>query len=212
MELFLKKNWWETAEPGVHRGGTDPLLKYNETTLAIAVRFCTPTQVSKLGTRMQVNILQAFPVITLLKKSMGPKNGLKRRVWQFYIICDKNQLLKVKIEKVTVTLVLRSRDASCRRHRALRNSLHGSMWNFRKPAVTFPPHLTPLSSASTCMFFINTTLTEFSRLTTGRWWEVLQIYCWFGQNGSSSYNFKINRSEPLYGESSGKFPVIWFSS
>jgi hypothetical protein len=28
---------------------------------------------------------------------MGPKNGLlERRVWQFYTICDKNQLLKIK--------------------------------------------------------------------------------------------------------------------
>jgi hypothetical protein len=32
-------------------------------------------------------------------------------VWQFYTIRDKNQLLKVKIEKVTVILVLRS--AAC---------------------------------------------------------------------------------------------------
>jgi hypothetical protein len=39
---------------------------------------------------------------------MGPKNGLERGVWQFYTICDKNQLLKVKNEKVTVILVLRS--------------------------------------------------------------------------------------------------------
>ena len=27
---------------------------------------------------------------------MGPKNSLERRVWQFYTICDENQLLKVK--------------------------------------------------------------------------------------------------------------------
>jgi hypothetical protein len=38
------------------------------------------------------------------KSLMGPKNGLERRAWQFYTICDKNQLLKVKTEKVTVIL------------------------------------------------------------------------------------------------------------
>ena len=36
---------------------------------------------------------------------MGPKNGLERRVWQFYAICDENQGLKVKIDKVTSILV-----------------------------------------------------------------------------------------------------------
>jgi hypothetical protein len=35
---------------------------------------------------------------------MGPKNYLERPVWQFYTICDKNQLLKIKIEKVTAIL------------------------------------------------------------------------------------------------------------
>jgi hypothetical protein len=43
----------------------------------------------------------------------GQKNGLERRVWPFYTACDKNQLLKVKIEKFTVFLVLRSWDANC---------------------------------------------------------------------------------------------------
>jgi hypothetical protein len=27
IEPFLTKNWWKTAEPRVHREGTDPLLK-----------------------------------------------------------------------------------------------------------------------------------------------------------------------------------------
>ena len=36
---------------------------------------------------------------------MGPKNGLERRAWQSYAICDKNQGLKVKIDEVTVNLV-----------------------------------------------------------------------------------------------------------
>jgi hypothetical protein len=39
------------------------------------------------------------------------KNGLERRVSQFYTICDKNQLLNTNIEKVTAVLVLRSWDA-----------------------------------------------------------------------------------------------------
>jgi hypothetical protein len=37
---------------------------------------------------------------------MGHKNGLERRVWQFYTICDKNQLLKVKIGKVMLMAIL----------------------------------------------------------------------------------------------------------
>jgi hypothetical protein len=41
----------------------------------------------------------------------GPKNGLERRVSQFYAICDKNQLLNTNIVKVTAFLVLRSWDA-----------------------------------------------------------------------------------------------------
>ena len=39
------------------------------------------------------------------------KNGLERRVSQFYTICDKNLLLNTNIEKVTAVLVLRSWDA-----------------------------------------------------------------------------------------------------
>jgi hypothetical protein len=35
------------------------------------------------------------------------KNGLERHVWQFYAICDKNLLLKVKIVKVMAILVPR---------------------------------------------------------------------------------------------------------
>jgi hypothetical protein len=41
----------------------------------------------------------------LKKKSVGPENGLERRAWQFYAICDKNQGLKVKIDEVTANLV-----------------------------------------------------------------------------------------------------------
>jgi hypothetical protein len=39
--------------------------------------------------------------------------GLERRVWQFYTICDKNQLLNVKTEKVMAILVPRWLDLSC---------------------------------------------------------------------------------------------------
>jgi hypothetical protein len=52
--------------------------------------------------------LRGVPSQLCFKKSMGPKNGLERRVWQFYTICDKNQRLKVKIDKVTAILVLGS--------------------------------------------------------------------------------------------------------
>ena len=59
-----------------------------------------------------MRVIDGFPVITLLvfffkkKRSPLPKNGLERRVWQFYTICDENQLLKVKVEKVMAVLVL----------------------------------------------------------------------------------------------------------
>ena len=43
---------------------------------------------------------------------LGCKTGLERRVWQFYTICDKNRLLKVKIEKVMAILVPRWLDFS----------------------------------------------------------------------------------------------------
>jgi hypothetical protein len=36
------------------------------------------------------------------KLSPGPKNGLERRVSRFSTICAKNQVLKLKIDKVTV--------------------------------------------------------------------------------------------------------------
>jgi hypothetical protein len=36
---------------------------------------------------------------------MVPKNGLERYIWQFYTICDKNQLLKLKIGKFMAILV-----------------------------------------------------------------------------------------------------------
>ena len=48
----------------------------------------------------------------MLKKSLGPKNGLERRVKQFYTICDKNHGLKVKIDEVTAILVPRSGGAT----------------------------------------------------------------------------------------------------
>jgi hypothetical protein len=47
---------------------------------------------------MQGNFLRASPVNNFAENgpSLGPKNGLERRAWQFYAICDKNQGLKVK--------------------------------------------------------------------------------------------------------------------
>jgi hypothetical protein len=70
---------------------------------------------------------------------MGPKNGLERRVWQFYTICDKNQLLKVKIAKVTAILVPRS--AVGQRSGAgdigLCAFVRGSMVNFQKTSCNF---------------------------------------------------------------------------
>ena len=85
------------------------------------------------------------------KRSLGPKTGLERRVWQSYTICDKNQLLNEKKwdEKVTVILVLRSWNTSCRWNRALRKSFYGALWSKRTvPAVTFHPNPPKLGSAS----------------------------------------------------------------
>jgi hypothetical protein len=48
----------------------------------------------------------------LRKWSLVPKNGIERRIWQFYAICDKNQLLTVKNRKVVVILVPRWLDFS----------------------------------------------------------------------------------------------------
>jgi hypothetical protein len=44
-------------------------------------------------------------VITFRKMSPGPKNGIERRVSRFSTICAKNQVLKLKIDKVTVIRV-----------------------------------------------------------------------------------------------------------
>jgi hypothetical protein len=64
---------------------------------------------------MQVIFLRASPVnnFALKKWSLGPKNGLERRAWQFYTISDENQGLKVKIDEVTADLVPRSGQTSC---------------------------------------------------------------------------------------------------
>ena len=59
-----------------------------------------------------MKVFGGFCVITLLKWSLGPKNGLERRVWQFYTICDKNLLLKPKTRKVMAILVPRWLDSS----------------------------------------------------------------------------------------------------
>jgi hypothetical protein len=73
------------------------------------------SQGSKSGTPDAGKTIYRLPPSQLCYKkwSLRPQNGLERRVWQFFTICDKIQLLKVKIEKVTVILVLRSWDASC---------------------------------------------------------------------------------------------------
>jgi hypothetical protein len=80
---------------------------------------------------------------------MGPENGLERRVWQFYTICDKKSASKSKkIDKVTAILVPRSGGASSSLHGALRKSLYGSVWwTIKNRAVTFYPHPPTLSSA-----------------------------------------------------------------
>jgi hypothetical protein len=51
--------------------------------------------------------------VGMVPRCPGPKNGLERRVSQFYTICDKNQLLNKNIGKVMAILVLRSWDVSC---------------------------------------------------------------------------------------------------
>jgi hypothetical protein len=72
---------------------------------------------------------------------MGPENGLERRVWQFYTICDKNQLLKVK-KKVAVIPVPKSWDISCKRticHKILKTTIDRLLYEiFTLPAYTVP--------------------------------------------------------------------------
>jgi hypothetical protein len=68
---------------------------------------------------------------------MGPKNGLERRVWQFYTICDKNQRLKVKIHKVTAILVLRSAAGQLQATSgSAQKFVWGSMVDFQKEKKT----------------------------------------------------------------------------
>ena len=61
----------------------------------------------------QVNFCGHFFVIAAPKMiPQDLKNGLERRVWQFYTICDKNRLLKIKIGIDMAILVPRWLDFS----------------------------------------------------------------------------------------------------
>jgi hypothetical protein len=72
---------------------------------------------------------------------MGPKNGLERRAWQFYEICDKNQGLNVKKnDEVTVNLVPRSgRPAAADRSGSAQKFVWGCMRDFQKSSCNFLP-------------------------------------------------------------------------
>jgi hypothetical protein len=57
----------------------------------------------------------AFLGITFAKKKIppAPKNGLERRIWQFYTIYDKNQLLNKNIKNDMTILIPRWLDFGC---------------------------------------------------------------------------------------------------
>jgi hypothetical protein len=74
----------------------------------------------------------------LFKKSLGPKNGLERRAWQFYTICDKNQGLKVKIGEVTAIPVHRSAAGQLQvTLGSAQKFVWGSMVDFQKTSCNF---------------------------------------------------------------------------
>ena len=83
---------------------------------------------------------EGFCFITLLlkKRSLGLKNGLERRALQFYIICDKNQGLKVKIAKVTAILVPQIRAGQLQvTSGSAQKFVWGSMVDFQKTSCDF---------------------------------------------------------------------------
>jgi hypothetical protein len=74
----------------------------------------------------------------LLKWSLGPKNGLGRRTWQFYAICDKNQGIKVKIDEVTANLVSRSgQPAAADKSGSAQKFVWDCMVDFQKSGCNF---------------------------------------------------------------------------
>jgi hypothetical protein len=170
---------YETTRAGVFKyrfPTADWIAVYNIRTILkySILKYIRISQCYIPDTRHRCFGFRGFPVITLLKKkwSMGPKNCLERRAWQFYTICDKNKGLKVKIDEVTANLVPRSGQASCSWHWALRKSLYGALWwIFRKSVVTFLPHGATLASARILQFV--TVLAQFEHLRPGRWWEVV---------------------------------------
>jgi hypothetical protein len=79
-------------------------------------------------------------LLFLNKKNLGPKNGLERRVWQFYTICDKISFEKQKADKVTTILVFRS--ATGQLHAtsgSAQKFVWGSMVRFQKTSCNFSP-------------------------------------------------------------------------
>jgi hypothetical protein len=110
-------------------------LLHNKFSLNLLLYIFFVTQSYKLDLSRQVFFF--WLVFTTIAAKMIPrtwnKNSLERRVPRFCTICDKNQLLKVKIDKVSAILVPSSGgSASCRRHRARRKSLYGSMVDLKK--------------------------------------------------------------------------------
>jgi hypothetical protein len=129
------------------------------------------TRGSKPGTPDAGKFCTGFPRhnFAIKKKGpLGPKNGLERRAWQFYTICDKNQGLNVKIDEVTTILVpqiwagqLQVTSGSAQKF------VWGSIWwIFKNRAVTSHPHPPTLASASILQFV--TVRAQFEHLRPGR--------------------------------------------
>jgi hypothetical protein len=97
------------------------------------------TRGSKPGTSGAGKFFTGFPRHNFAKKkSMGPKNGLERRAWEFYTICDKIQDLKVKIDEG----IDPGRPAAADRSGSAHKFVWGCMGDFQKISCNFytPPH------------------------------------------------------------------------
>jgi hypothetical protein len=152
--------WWYTCIYRIHDAAAAPSSRHTRGPHRIAIDLLVyaaslsipnmHTQSYIPDTPAQVFRFLRISVITLLKWSMGPKNGLERRFWQFYTICDKNQGLHVKVGKFTAILVLGSTAGQVQATLALRKSLYGAVWGaFRKTAVTLARRPAPLGNART---------------------------------------------------------------
>jgi hypothetical protein len=125
------------------------------------------------------------------KWSLGPKYGLERRVWQFYTICDKNQGLNVKIDKVTAILVLGSAAGQLQvTLGSAQKFVWGCMVGFQKFGCSSGAPRRPTAERWN---FAELGATDLKR-AFGKWkpTETGVVYCPFEQNCISWYKMQIS--------------------